>query len=466
MPKVNTRLLIYCVRISIGLVILGSAFAAKKAIDSISTIDQFNETTHQIAKISDAENDLLTLEKFVSQEDAGSLSQRDTLVSLIRTSANNLALVSSGDTLVSSKIVADLKLTASLLDKPTTSYLLATSKFEQATLMLTEASEQFSKHIKTTKRELINTQKRYSSELKSSSRTTFTLIIISILIILLGVYAPSVLLRVNWETNLNQIKDQRLELINDYRETHAELINTQDKLEANQTQNNLLIQSLVEKDREIQTRLRSVNDHFILYSNLTHSPSKMIQQRLPQLMRAKSLADIDITQLHGLQSELWMLDRGIELVKKITKTIKLGLISEESNTSLAIGEAVSLVDKRESINLEIRGVENISTDFNALVFVLVELLNNVVNHRQGYKSNVLVEIEKSISSLKVSVSDDGPGVDNELYSQLTEPFYSTSKRAGLGLTAVAILMGYYEGELDFSSSEMGGLKVSFHWPIQ
>ena len=75
------------------------------------------------------------------------------------------------------------------------------------------------------------------------------------------------------------------------------------------------------------------------------------------------------------------------------------------------------------------------------------------------------------SSLKFSIDDDGPGVDNSEFQNITKPFYKVDKSrsdskssVGLGLSISSDIIKSHGGDIKFNKSKMGGLKAIISLP--
>ena len=83
-----------------------------------------------------------------------------------------------------------------------------------------------------------------------------------------------------------------------------------------------------------------------------------------------------------------------------------------------------------------------------------------------YGRDVVVRVEDQADSLKIVISDRGPGIPQEQLEQVMEPFYRVegSRNAdtggyGLGLSIAHTIARAHEGRLSLSNREGGGLEV-------
>jgi len=66
----------------------------------------------------------------------------------------------------------------------------------------------------------------------------------------------------------------------------------------------------------------------------------------------------------------------------------------------------------------------------------------------------------------ISVSDNGPGIDEELLPTLFEPYTSTkSKGSGLGLAIVKKIVEEHNGQVFAKNKKSGGAEISVYLPV-
>ncbi|MFY8300305.1 sensor histidine kinase [Pseudoalteromonas sp. SS15] len=68
--------------------------------------------------------------------------------------------------------------------------------------------------------------------------------------------------------------------------------------------------------------------------------------------------------------------------------------------------------------------------------------------------------------VRISVSDNGPGVDIALSEKIFEPFFTTkSQGTGLGLAVVSSVANSHKGKVEVTNNEQGGARFSLLLPI-
>ncbi|TWX72109.1 HAMP domain-containing protein [Colwellia demingiae] len=106
--------------------------------------------------------------------------------------------------------------------------------------------------------------------------------------------------------------------------------------------------------------------------------------------------------------------------------------------------------------------------------LLASAISNVVNNAVKYSPNdqvVTVELSQQNEQIMLSVSDQGPGVPNEMIEKLFTPFFRvadgrerSSGGTGLGLAIAQQAILFHQGEIIAQNQESSGLKVIITLP--
>jgi two-component system, NtrC family, sensor histidine kinase PilS len=105
--------------------------------------------------------------------------------------------------------------------------------------------------------------------------------------------------------------------------------------------------------------------------------------------------------------------------------------------------------------------------------VLSHLIQNALAFCPRQEEKIHIEAKevpilsnKSISNIRISISDNGPGVPENLYDKIFEPFFTQrADGTGLGLAIVKQTMEVHQGRIELGKSEMGGAKFTLRLPI-
>ncbi len=107
-------------------------------------------------------------------------------------------------------------------------------------------------------------------------------------------------------------------------------------------------------------------------------------------------------------------------------------------------------------------------DLNLIGLALKNVIRNAIEHSPP-GTTVIIEAEVLDGELMVSVTDEGPGIEEEIVPLIFEKFYraedSKSKGIGLGLTVVEAVIHLHQGRILVNNIEKGGTKLSLILPI-
>ena len=121
---------------------------------------------------------------------------------------------------------------------------------------------------------------------------------------------------------------------------------------------------------------------------------------------------------------------------------------------------------------------NIISDFDSKFYfngrknLIQRCINNLIDNSLKYGTKIIVKIKKQNSNIIISIDDDGPGIPESEYSNITKPFYKIDKSrsdskssVGLGLAISSDIIRSHGGDIKFSKSELGGLQVNISLPV-
>ncbi|OPX56815.1 two-component system, sensor histidine kinase FlrB [Oceanospirillum multiglobuliferum] len=99
----------------------------------------------------------------------------------------------------------------------------------------------------------------------------------------------------------------------------------------------------------------------------------------------------------------------------------------------------------------------------ALTGAVVNLVNNAI---QAGAKEIQLSADKDLHDLLLVVSDDGPGIPEELRTKVLEPFYTTKTQGtGLGLAIVQSVVNAHKGVLSVESTDGHGSQFIIRLPL-
>jgi len=167
-------------------------------------------------------------------------------------------------------------------------------------------------------------------------------------------------------------------------------------------------------------------------------------------------------------------DEGTEVVRELLlfarrestppRTLDLGVL-------LAAHESVLRHLLPSSVELRLQLPEHVVPVVGNPVALRRALLNLVVNAGDavpGVGGWVQVAILSDGDRAVLEVSDNGPGVPEEVRDRLFEPFFSSRRHgrgAGLGLAVVYAIVTEHQGEIEVGESDEGGARFTVRLPL-
>ena len=106
--------------------------------------------------------------------------------------------------------------------------------------------------------------------------------------------------------------------------------------------------------------------------------------------------------------------------------------------------------------------------------VLVNLMENVVNHAQGATEIELYVTRESNGKVRFCVEDNGQGIDEAVLPKLFEELFPHAKEKnadgrrnmGIGLSACMSIVRAHGGNMHAQNRESGGACVCFELPVE
>jgi nitrogen fixation/metabolism regulation signal transduction histidine kinase len=122
---------------------------------------------------------------------------------------------------------------------------------------------------------------------------------------------------------------------------------------------------------------------------------------------------------------------------------------------------VRIVSELEPMMPKIRGDETL------LRQVLHNLMQNALDALSGVeKPQILVKTERAPSGVRLSISDNGSGFDDNLLSRVFEPYVTSKpKGTGLGLAIVKKIIEEHQGQVQAMNVPPHGASVSIVLPL-
>lgn len=206
---------------------------------------------------------------------------------------------------------------------------------------------------------------------------------------------------------------------------------------------------------ELKTPVASLKASMQLLDRMKHNSSEKMQSLI-------SMAGRSVDKVSGLIDSLLDSNQLAEGGIALNKTL--------FNLSELIKNCTVHVFRDDQSQLIITGHKDLSVhaDQERIEQVIINMLNNAVKYAPGSKE-ITINIEKIADTVKVSVTDKGPGIPAEKLPYLFDRYYrveeSRQPGLGLGLYICAEIIAKHEGKIGADSEVGAGSTFWFILPL-
>ena len=209
-------------------------------------------------------------------------------------------------------------------------------------------------------------------------------------------------------------------------------------------------------------------------SHELRSPLSAIQMRLQVLKRKYPELDQDLASIQNDVSRGTQVLENLLLLARLDPAHTGQLPKSEMDMNRVINEVLQALQPfAAEKNIQIQTTqfaENlVITGNDKLIFsCLRNLLDNAIRYA-GQNGHVFIKMQQKQQRLSISIEDNGQGVTEEVLQRLGERFYralgTKTQGSGLGLSICKKIIELHAGEIQFSRSAHGGLKVELQFPL-
>ena len=214
------------------------------------------------------------------------------------------------------------------------------------------------------------------------------------------------------------------------------------------------IGSAVEKSKIIEEKLaleRKMyeNEKLSSLGRLSTSVAHEVKNPLSSIKAIVQVMREDVRKNDPLQEDLAIIVDEIDrLTKVVNQLLQFAKPSSEIKTSVKIGDVINSTlvvlnheAKQNKITTFCRvpnDLPSITTDEGALKEVFFNLLHNAIQAMpSGGEINIHAHYQPGSHAIRVTIADTGPGIPQESFQKIFEPFYTTKQTGtGLGLSIV------------------------------
>jgi signal transduction histidine kinase len=233
---------------------------------------------------------------------------------------------------------------------------------------------------------------------------------------------------------------------------------------------NLMAASLEKKRRELeesyrelsrQERMAEIGRFSTIIAHELKNPLGIIRGSINILAKRKGDKETQETMVRYINEEVTRLNHLAEdflVFARPPQPKKEQVDLKELTHKLkALTEARGAEEKKVKLNIEAPGDPvTVFVDRNQIYQALLNLVDNAI-HSSPDGEEVTIGVGTDDKGAKVSVSDNGPGVNREHRERIFEPFFTLKEKGtGLGLSIVKRIVEMHDGALTLGESTKGG----------
>lgn len=170
-------------------------------------------------------------------------------------------------------------------------------------------------------------------------------------------------------------------------------------------------------------------------------------------------------------SHLKFLLRGLQEMDGIVEDLSALAVAEAADRQVADAQALVLaaLDRAQTrpdvtIEADVDPGEVLFCDSLQIRRALTNVINNSIQALPG-AGRVSIVYQQVDHETRIVISDNGPGMSEEVRARVFEPFFTTSShRVGIGLTAAQLLVGSSGGTITVESTPGAGTTVTLSLP--
>lgn len=166
------------------------------------------------------------------------------------------------------------------------------------------------------------------------------------------------------------------------------------------------------------------------------------------------------------------IERSLSVINDFSSLGKLKeLNKEEVDLQVLLEELITILNplfKKYNANIYLNVKQDVylNLDYLRMKQVFVNILKNALEARKEEEPlNVQIEVKKSLKTIKITIKDNGIGMDKNTLDKITEIFYTTKANGnGLGVVLSKEIIEMHHGTITYKSQKDKGTTVTITLP--
>lgn len=184
-------------------------------------------------------------------------------------------------------------------------------------------------------------------------------------------------------------------------------------------------------------------------------------------------ASVDILDNFALlKNRVGRLENMLNALLELSRVNKIEMELYEVNIPHLLEECIATVDTKINVKFHVNYYlenENCITLGKKLNKVIFNLLDNAVRFHDKQIKNVFVDVNENETDYEIKISDDGPGIAEEVRNKIFAIFYTVNSKdvldsTGAGLTISSKIIEMVGGTIQFTPAMNNGSIFQINWP--
>jgi signal transduction histidine kinase len=188
-----------------------------------------------------------------------------------------------------------------------------------------------------------------------------------------------------------------------------------------------------------------------------------------------SNADKDILDNFGLlKNRVERLEKMMNALLELSRVNSNEMELYNVNIPKLVNDCIETLEDKSNVEFHFEynlKNENTVTLGKKLQKSLFSLIDNAVRFHDKEKKNVFIEIIENDTDYEIKVTDDGPGIPEEVKGKIFSIFYTVNSKdvvdsTGAGLAITSRIIKLVGGSIQYSPAVNNGSVFKFNWPKQ
>lgn len=310
-------------------------------------------------------------------------------------------------------------------------------------------------------------------EEQQSIRQSSLLIVLFLFVVLVGVFVlrPLIARSELLQSEKESLTREKKESLDKLDKLSLRLEECDEALVLARNNNTIINKSLEEKNKEIKAFRADFEYFTYIISHDLKAPLRAISSLSSWIYEDlnSSLDEEQKKYLDILKSRVQRMDDLINGILNFATAGKKGIREEKIYLNQLVSEIVLELEGKDNIYFDIQSdLPLMMTDKTSLEIVLRQLLSNAVKFNTNEKPQVVLRCEQKVDFYEISVSDNGPGIEEQYHRQIFEIFktldVADDKGSGVGLSIAKKIVADKGGTIWLDSNKRKGTTFYFTWP--